>query len=314
MKRILTAVVLIPVVLLIVVWAPLWLFAAAVALVAVLAMREYLDIAKGYGGTPFRKAALIAAVGICALSSALDALRPVYDGSGDQYVLWLVFSEIGHVLIGILLAFPLCLLLLALRRADKKQAMPDVALTTLGYFYVAIPLALLVFVRHFSDGAFLVICLFVVVWVGDAAAYYVGKNFGRHLLAPNLSPKKTWEGSIASVIGSVVAGCAMFYWHHPILGFVISRPMPSVHGYSFNHRAFFQTAILLAIVINIAAQLGDLVESMLKRGANIKDSGAILPGHGGMLDRIDALLFAIPVMWYYAAFHAEHIENFYSPR
>src|SRR5205085_1344337 len=116
-------------------------------------------------------------------------------------------------------------------------------------------------------------------WVGDSGAYFVGKRFGKHKLAPRVSPKKSWEGAIASMITSVVV--AGLY----VLQFIPTVPV--VH------------AIALTAVANIAGQFGDLAESALKRGAQVKDSGTILPGHGGFLDRVDSSLFALPVIYGY---------------
>jgi phosphatidate cytidylyltransferase len=115
-------------------------------------------------------------------------------------------------------------------------------------------------------------------WVGDIAAYYVGKNFGRHKLAPRVSPGKSWEGAVASLAGSMVFG--FFY-----LNYLIPQVAP-------------WQSLLLAGVGNVAGQLGDLAESALKRGAGVKDSGTMLPGHGGWLDRVDSTLFAVPVVYW----------------
>ena len=128
------------------------------------------------------------------------------------------------------------------------------------------------------------------MWSGDIFALYIGKNFGKRKLAPRLSPNKTWEGSLASVIGSVLCGMGLYYLgqyltvHTTTTALHIAIPAWQM--------------VLLAIVLNIAAQLGDLLESAIKRGAGVKDSGTLLPGHGGILDRIDALLLAAPVLWY----------------
>ena len=116
-------------------------------------------------------------------------------------------------------------------------------------------------------------------WAGDIGAYYIGKRFGRHKLAPQVSPNKSWEGSIASVITSMlIAGAYLRY-------FIPSVPISHVAG--------------LTALANIAGQLGDLAESAMKRGADLKDSGSILPGHGGFLDRVDSTLFALPVVYAY---------------
>jgi phosphatidate cytidylyltransferase len=128
-----------------------------------------------------------------------------------------------------------------------------------------------------------------VVWVGDIAALYVGKNYGSNKLAPAISPNKTWEGSIASVVSSVLITLLLIYLAEYFAGSassILAYPGSVLHW------------VLLAIVLNIVAQLGDLAESALKRGAGVKDSGTMLPGHGGILDRIDALLLAAPVLWY----------------
>jgi phosphatidate cytidylyltransferase len=117
----------------------------------------------------------------------------------------------------------------------------------------------------------------VITWAGDTAAYFAGRAFGRHPLAPHLSPKKTWEGSIAGLVASIAVGVAFRRWLH--------APTEILVG--------------MAIVGNIAGQVGDLLESAYKRSAGVKDSGSMLPGHGGVLDRIDALILAFPVVWYY---------------
>jgi len=117
----------------------------------------------------------------------------------------------------------------------------------------------------------------VIIWVGDTAAYFVGRSIGKHPLAPHLSPKKTWEGTVASFLGSMIVAL--------VFARFITVPLPHL--------------VAMAGVGNVAGQVGDLLESAYKRSAGIKDSGSLLPGHGGVLDRIDALILAIPVVWYY---------------
>src|SRR5262249_19863254 len=150
--------------------------------------------------------------------------------------------------------------------------------------------------------AFYVLYLLLVVWAGDIFAYFVGKSIGRHLMAPRVSPKKTWEGAAASVIASVAVGWLLFKYSLPISSALLSAGLIQRRDGLFGlEQPAMGPVIVLSIVLNVAAQLGDLVESLIKRGAGVKDSGGLLPGHGGMLDRIDALLFAAPVLWYYVA-------------
>jgi phosphatidate cytidylyltransferase len=121
-------------------------------------------------------------------------------------------------------------------------------------------------------------------------------------MAPRISPKKTWEGAAASLVASVGVGWLLFHYALPLSSALLRAGLIARRDGIFGlEQPAMGPVILLTIVLNVAAQLGDLVESLIKRGAGVKDSGAILPGHGGMLDRIDALLFAAPVLWYYAA-------------
>jgi phosphatidate cytidylyltransferase len=145
----------------------------------------------------------------------------------------------------------------------------------------------------------LVFYLLVVVWSGDIFAYYVGKSIGKNKLAPRISPGKTWEGTFASLVGSAALGSLILIkLPYVYSGLAKIGLMPTISV--FGGVPPFKTppllvAIGVSLVINAAAQIGDLVESMIKRGANLKDSGTLLPGHGGVLDRIDALLFAAPI-------------------
>ena len=121
-------------------------------------------------------------------------------------------------------------------------------------------------------------------WIGDTGAYYVGKNFGRHKLAPSVSPGKSWEGAAASAITGVAFG-------------LIYLPL-AIKGTSL------LVAGLFALAANVAGQAGDLARSAVKRGARVKDSGSLLPGHGGMLDRVDSTMFALPVLYTLSTFLA----------
>jgi phosphatidate cytidylyltransferase len=167
--------------------------------------------------------------------------------------------------------------------------LPDTAQGIFGLIYIAYPLTLIPLLWKKEDGTALVVFLMVSVWVGDIAALYIGRRFGRHKLAPRLSPGKTWEGSAASIVGSVLAATLVIY-----IGDVLSS-----RGNLILHTSQpMWQSVILAAVLNIAAQLGDLLESAIKRGAGVKDSGTMLPGHGGILDRIDALLLATPILWF----------------
>jgi phosphatidate cytidylyltransferase len=263
MQRILTAIVLITAVVLILFKAPLLVMTIAAALVAGLALYEYTGLANKLG----------AHIPIWFILPAAALL------------FWLPPSH--HMTLVTLLA--LALLAWGSFSTESARVLPNAAYGIFGLLWIAYPLALLPQMR-LELGPPMVLFLFVVVWSGDIAALYIGKNFGRHKLAPKLSPNKTWEGAIASVAGSVLFGMALVFGGNEF------------NSYTGNTILSFLQPVgqlaLLAVLVNIAAQIGDLVESAVKRGSNVKDSGTMLPGHGGMLDRIDALLLAAPVLWY----------------
>lgn len=289
MKRVLTAVLLIPIVLLVVFRAPIWLFTAFVGAVALLAVREYLGIVAGYSLKPFRALAMALAVLLFGETVFFSA------GFGQGLETFFPFP----LDIGVISAF--LFLALGMRRPDLREGALAAVMSYLSYPYIALALFSLVALR--SLGWIFVLFVLVVVWVGDTCAYYVGRTVGKRLLAPRISPKKTWEGTIASLFGSMIAG-ALVILYAPAIAFALGRVSLLAGPDLRTIQLPVVVAAAIAAVVNLAGQAGDLVESLLKRGAKMKDSGSLLPGHGGILDRIDALLFAAPVadFLFHAAF------------
>jgi phosphatidate cytidylyltransferase len=292
LKRILTAVVLIPIVLLLVLRAPVPLVALVAALVALLAVQEFLKLAQAYGIRLFRWPTYLF-VGAFFLFLALSP-------GGDKPLL---STAIFVYTVGFAAAIaPFVFLTIGLRRLELSTALPAAMVSVFAFGYVALPLGLLVQLREQWSGAFLLLYLLLLVWAGDIFAYFVGRSLGRHLMSPRISPKKTWEGALASLLASLVVGMLLYNYALPISSLLLNAHLIQRRdGFFALEKPPLWPTLLLSAAINIAAQLGDLVESLIKRGAGVKDSGTILPGHGGMLDRIDALLFAAPVLWYYAA-------------
>jgi len=155
---------------------------------------------------------------------------------------------------------------------------PMLVYSVFGVLFIGWTLSHLILLRLLPAGPWYVLFLCAVVWIGDTAAMYVGKSLGHHKMAPAISPGKTWEGAIGCVIGGACTAVVSARFWLPHLG--------------------FWQCIVLGLCISLTAQLSDLGESMLKRYAGVKDSGGLIPGHGGMLDRIDSLLFAAPTLVY----------------
>ncbi|HXZ81680.1 MAG TPA: phosphatidate cytidylyltransferase [Terriglobales bacterium] len=293
MKRVATAFVLIPLVLLAVLRAPAPLFALLVAPIALLAVREFLILAQDYGAQSSRVPTYIF-VALMFVAIALEGLPKPLMATGAM-----VFG-VGFA--AVLSAF--VFLVFAMRKSELAASYPAASASTFAVVYVALPLALMAQLRQQWAGAFLLLYLLIVVWVGDTAAYYVGRAIGRHKLAPRISPGKTWEGAVGSFVASVAVGVYVFSNARPIsMTLLRAGLIDASQGYLAIQTPSLTVLIILSALINVAAQLGDLAESLIKRGAGVKDSGSLLPGHGGLLDRIDALLFAAPVLWYYAAMH-----------
>lgn len=266
MKRILTAALLVPLVLLLALKAPPWLIAIVTAAVALLAAWEYLALADAGGSKTPRIAILasIAALFACVYRNR-DLLGPALGG------------------------LTLLLFLLCAFRSPLERVLRDAATSVFALIYIGFSLTCVPLLSAQEEGPSLLLFLFFVVWSGDIAALYVGRSFGRRKLAPKLSPNKTWEGAAASVAGSLLITLGLI----ALAGLLTKRNIDWIaYPGSIWHW------LLLAIVLNAAAQLGDLAESALKRGVGVKDSGTLLPGHGGVLDRIDALLLAAPALWY----------------
>ena len=292
LKRIATAVVLIPIVLALILRAPAAVLAVVAGAVALLTIREFLKLTESYGVQPMRLPTYI----FSALFFLLLAFNPGNEKPLPTTAIFIFVAGAAAALA------PFIFLSLGMRRAELRSGYPAAAAAAFAFTYIALPMGMLVQLRQLWAGAFYLLYLLLVVWAGDILAYFVGKSIGRHLMAPRISPKKTWEGAAASLVASVGVGWLLFGHAERISSALLSWGLIVRRDGLFGLEIpALGPVILLTIVLNIAAQLGDLVESLIKRGADVKDSGALLPGHGGMLDRIDALLFAAPVLWCYAA-------------
>ena len=291
-KRIATALVLIPLVLLLVLKAPIYVLVIVSAAVALLAIAELLKLTTLYDVRPLSQPTYAFV--------ALYFVFIIVASANPTPLLESTFAIYGTALAAALA--PFIFLSIAMRRDDLRSGYPAAAASTFAFVYIAVPMALLVEIRRQPAGAIWVIYTLLAVWAGDIFAYFIGKSIGRHRMSSRISPNKTWEGAIASIAASVLIG--VFWFQHAVhltellLRISLIDPRSGMFRVEQPH---LWPIIVLSAVVNIAAQLGDLVESLIKRGAGVKDSGSILPGHGGMLDRIDAMLFAVPVVWVFRA-------------
>jgi len=267
MKRVVTALILAPLVLALVFLGPRWLIVLAVGAVALLAGWEFLGLTEQCGAKPPRVAVMV-------------ALAALFAGNFEWPDQTLVLFS----------ALALGLLAYCTFAAPVERALVDAVSSVFTLVYVGLTLLTLATLREQPNGPTLVVFLLFVVWAGDITALYVGRTWGKRKLAPAISPNKTWAGTVGSVAGSVVVAAGLWWLGSYLAQLNISR-------LSFNDEAWWWW-LIVAVVVNVAAQVGDLAESAMKRSAGVKDSGKLLPGHGGVLDRIDALLLAAPVLWY----------------
>lgn len=176
-------------------------------------------------------------------------------------------------------------ILLCVPIINLKYTFIDVAITLLGFIYVAVLFSFIPLVNTKAHGAYLVWLIFIGSWLADTSAYYAGKNFGKRKLCPEVSPKKTVEGSIGGFLGSAI-GCGVF-------GIIVSSFVPEVAIIHY---------FLIGALCGVMGQFGDLVASSVKRYVGIKDYSNLIPGHGGILDRFDSILFNATVVFYYLTF------------
>jgi phosphatidate cytidylyltransferase len=279
-KRVATAVVLIPCVVGLVLWGSTAVLAVGLAFVILLALFEYFALGDAIGHRAYRFWTATCALGLVYVQW-LAAIAPSYELAGGLTLHRMIGRVLGIVpaVQDVLFIFLLGVGALTLwTKRPMVEALPAAGISSSGLLLVALPLTYTIRLHASGrDGAKLLMFVLVITWVGDSAAYFVGRAIGRHPLSPVLSPKKSWEGSIASILGALLV--AMLFAKFLMV------PLPHL--------------LVMAAVGNVAGQAGDLLESAYKRSAGVKDSGSLLPGHGGMLDRIDALILAIPVVWYY---------------
>src|SRR5271154_3943041 len=273
--RLLTAAVLIPVVVALVWWAPPIALAGIAAIVAILALVEFLNLGDRIGLRGFKLWTYFCAVLIFyaqfslgrlethTLAGGISMVRDAAGGTLSIEAALLIFL-FGCVILGLVTKRPL------------HEVLPAISIGSAALLFIVLPFSYIVRLNELEPaGRQLVLFTLVLVWAGDMLAYFVGKSLGRVPMAPALSPKKTWEGALGNILASMIVAVLFARWMQTDV----------------------ITLLVIAGVANIAGQAGDLIESAYKRGAAIKDSGGLLPGHGGMLDRIDSLILATPVVW-----------------
>jgi phosphatidate cytidylyltransferase len=273
--RVVTAAVLIPLVVALVWFAPPLALAAVAAVVGGLALFEFFDLGQRLGARPYRRWTIACAtilfyaqysLGRVETRSFNDGISLVRNAAGGLLQIEAVFLIFlfGCVIMGLVTQGPL------------QEVLPSVSISSAALLFVALPLSYLVRLNEIPVlGRRLVLFTLCIIWAGDMLAYFVGRSLGRVPMAPALSPKKTWEGALGNLFASLLVGVLFARWMEID---IVSMMMVAGLG-------------------NIAGQMGDLIESAFKRGASVKDSGSIIPGHGGMYDRIDSLILAAPVVW-----------------
>lgn len=260
-KRWLTGVIALPVLIVVIGFGPRWLFHAFLSLAGIIGLAEFFRI------SPQRLPPLLRyAVILLSLCLFLFASR------GDFYFI--------PAVVFFWAVLPLSFFMFSFRSSNRDVA-GGVSYAVLGPVYVCLPLCLLVIIDRFPHGNLWIFFLLAVIFSSDTGAFYFGRAFGRHKLHASVSPGKTWEGAVGGTLCSVAAA------------FLFPLLVPLYDSSA--------GILVLAVLLSVFGQIGDLAESMLKRQYGVKDSGAILPGHGGLLDRIDGLLFAIPVLYVYLA-------------
>jgi len=295
MRRILTAAVLIPLVVALVLWGPFYLMISVQMLISLVGVWEFYRLAEAAHFQVIRIPGYLCTVALslflswAALSPFASVVRMLRDGThitGGDFVA--AFSLVALAATAISTLFLIVIMVEAMRSSRKlSDYLGIVAASFLGPMYVGLPLALLVWVWRQSDGPFHVLFTLVVIWAGDTAGFFIGSRYGKHKSSPRISPNKTWEGTTASFAAAL------------LVGLVTGLYFSGAESIYFSGEDSIAELLVLAALLNIAGQLGDLAESALKRSAGVKDSSQLIPGHGGVLDRIDALLFAAPVLWYY---------------
>jgi phosphatidate cytidylyltransferase len=256
--REITAAIAAPIAIWIVGWGHPYVFDAAIALIAVLALWEFLSLgkAKGYD-VP---ATLCVAIMLVIMAA---------------FILPDLSVELG--MFTALLLIPAWYVI---ARKDLENSLPSSAIAVLATTYVGLLGGSLIRLRNdFPEGSKLVYFLLLVVWLGDSGAYYVGKTLGKHKLSPRISPKKTVEGLAGGIAASILTAV--------IIHFTFFESFPLLH------------AIIAGVILSTAGVVGDLAESMWKRSAAVKDSGTLIPGHGGFLDRFDSIFFTAPILYTY---------------
>ena len=266
MRRLASVVVLLPVFLLIVIKAPPYLFNALVILASATALWELTRLLE-HGGRPvFRMLGVVAGSAVTAAFAASGMLSPF------------------ALPTAVLTAAVLVVLAAAIWRGPAPSTEPA-ANTLLAVLYVGWLLGYGILLHQTSSrGDALVLFVVGVTWVGETMAYMVGSTLGRHKLAPVISPRKTVEGAVAQVVAAVLTAAALGAWLLPECGLGV--------------------AVAGGALLGVVGQVGDLAESVVKRSVGAKDTGGIIPGHGGVLDRIDSLLFTLPAAYYLASFIA----------
>ncbi|MEA2162354.1 MAG: phosphatidate cytidylyltransferase [Thermoanaerobaculia bacterium] len=258
MKRELTALVAAPLAVWIVGWAHPYVFDGAMAVVAALALYEFLDLGKRKG----YNLPITLCIAIMLFIIAAFILEPI------------------SVEMGVFVALLLIPASYVVSRGDLEKSLPSSAVAILATLYVGMLGGSLVRLHNdFPDGPKLVFFLLLVVWLGDSGAYYFGRMFGKHKLSPRISPKKTVEGLIGGVLTANATAL--------VIHFTFFRSFPIIH------------VIIAGTILSVAGVIGDLAESMWKRSADVKDSGTLIPGHGGFLDRFDSIFYTAPILYGY---------------
>lgn len=277
LTRILVGIVAIPIVVCIIGLGG-WFFAGAVIVITTIALIEFYRLAAS------KHAEANISVGVAWSLCMQGSIAIMCSVRGLEPLTWL-FASLGFLAGGLLLTMT------AELWRNRENALLNTAVTAFGVMYISGFMSALILLRGsdasafenitwFSEpGAFLVLTIFVSVWACDTVAYFVGIKFGKHKLFPRVSPKKTWEGAIGGFVGAIAAFAILASYFLP--------QMPILH------------TIVCGVIVAVMGQVGDLAESLLKRDASVKDSSQIIPGHGGLLDRFDSILFVAPLILIY---------------